>query len=331
MDNLNLDNGNSISIEELIGQIPEGLNEIQTIRYIYIKLGKFFNYNIEFLFSDKKTQEHVYNKKIDLKKIDENSKICIHIAKYLSQAINHFVKNVNATTMIRSARTEDEGDDFEHVATKVCTSNGEKYILDLTLDLYRIQNNLCTKEFGYSSYIDDDYDIISLRELRQIDNEIGYTWNELYMDEYVEQMKKEMRDINLVKEYVINNNCEEIDEQTILEYKVDFILGNMDIKNNGPIEAKQYVVYAMSEILKDEEKGRVKQFNLYNKKEKPKMTVGLRVIVNDRRIYYIREENENFRKIEFKELAELINNDWYIKSQTINNETGRIMNGEEQR
>lgn len=326
MDKINLDNGKLVTLDEIIGEIPDNLNEIEIIRYIYIKLGKFFIYNIEFLFSDRQMQEQVYSKKFDVNKIYKRKKICSQIADVLSQAINKYVKNVNAATMIRTAKTENETDDFKHIATKVCTSNGEKYILDLTLDLYKIQNNLCTREFGYASYIDDDYDIISLRELREIDNNIGYTWKGLYMDEYINQIKKEMRNIDLVKEYVINNDNNEIDEEKILEYKVDFILKNLNVTNNGPVEAKQYIIYALSEILNDNEKERVKQFNLYNDKKGLIMNVGLRIIVNDNRIYYIREDGENFRKIKFEELGELISNGWYIKSLTINNETGNFQN-----
>ena len=36
------------SIQDIIGEIPEGLNEIEKIRYIYIRLGKYFIYNINF-------------------------------------------------------------------------------------------------------------------------------------------------------------------------------------------------------------------------------------------------------------------------------------------
>ena len=62
-------------------------------------------------------------------------------------------------------------------------------------------------------------------------------------------MKKEMLDDELVKDYVIGNNIKEINNDTILKYKIDFILKNLDLRNNGPTEAKDFVVYALEEIL----------------------------------------------------------------------------------
>ena len=54
------------SIQDIIGEIPEGLNEIEKIRYIYIRLGKYFIYNINFFINEEHKQQKMYNKKIDL-------------------------------------------------------------------------------------------------------------------------------------------------------------------------------------------------------------------------------------------------------------------------
>lgn len=314
-------------IEEIIGDIPEGLNDIEKIRYIYLKLGKYFVYNINFVINENEDtkQKKVYKKEINLEKIHTRKYVCSQIAYALASSINKMVPGVSAETMYRANHELDEDEEYsetEHMATKIKTKNGEKYLLDLTLDLFRIQNNLQTKEFGFSSYIDDDYDIISLREAREMDNKIGYTFNGIYMNEFINQMKKEMLDDELVKEYVIGNNIQKINHDTILKYKVDFILKNLDLRDNGPTEAKDFVVYALEEILTDSEQKRVKQFNLYKKGDTSKMGVALRLICGEDRYYYLRKEEGNFREVNLNNICEMIqNDDWFMRSITIANES----------
>lgn len=54
---------NKKSIDTIIGQIPEGLTEIEKIRYIYIKLGKYFVYNISFFINEEHKQKKCIIKK----------------------------------------------------------------------------------------------------------------------------------------------------------------------------------------------------------------------------------------------------------------------------
>lgn len=312
------------SIQDIIGEIPEGLNEIEKIRYIYIKLGKYFIYNINFFINEEHKQQKMYNKKIDIQNIYTRKQICSQIAYALSSAINQMVEGVSASTMVRimdKRIINGELRKIEHIATKVETENGEKYILDLTKDLYRIQNNLQTKEFGFASYVDDDYDIISLREAREMDNKIGYTFHGIYMNEFLKQMKDEMVDEKLIKEYVIGNKCEGINKDTILQYKMDFILKNLDLRDNGPIEAKDFVLYALESILTEDEKKRVKQFNLYKKDSHPKMDVAIRLKCGEDSIYYLRKDEGNFQKVKLDDICKLMQNDWFMNSRTMVNET----------
>lgn len=315
------------SIEEIIGDIPEGLSEIEKIRYIYIKLGKYFVYNINFIINqnEDEKQKRVYKKEVNLENLYTRKHVCSQIAYALAGAINKMVPSVSASTMYRANHELAEDEEYgetEHMATKIETKDGEKYLLDLTLDLFRIQNNLQTKEFGFSSYIDDDYDILSLREVREMDNKIGYTHNGIYMNEFISQMKKEMLDDELVKDYVIGNDIQDITPDIILKYKLDFILKNLDLKNNGPTEAKDFVVYALEEILTASEQRRVKQFNLYKKGNTSKMGVALRLICGDDRYYYLRKEEGNFREVKLDHICEMIQNEqWFMKSRTIANET----------
>lgn len=314
-------------IEEIIGDIPENLSEIEKVRYIYLKLGKYFIYNINFIINqdEDEMKKKVYKKEINLENLYTRKHVCSQIAYALAGAINKMAPGIQASTMYRSTHQLGEDEEYgetEHMATKIETKDGEKYLLDLTLDLYRIQNNLQTKEFGFSSYIDDDYDIISLREAREMDNKIGYTYNGIYMNEFINQMKKEMLDDELVKEYVVGNNITKINHDTILKYKLDFILKNLDLKNNGPIEAKEFVVYALEEILTPSEQRRVKQFNLYKKGDTSKMGVALRLICGDDRYYYLRKEDGNFKEVKLDNICEMIQNEeWFIKSRTIANES----------
>ena len=142
------------------------------------------------------------------------------------------------------------------------------------------------------------------------------------MNEFVARMAKEMTNIELIKEYVIGNGIKDVDKDKILRYKIDFVLKNLDVKKSGPIEAKDYVLYVLESVLLPEESQRVKQFNLYNKKDGyTKMDIALRVICGDDRFYYLRKEEGNFKKVELQDILGLMRNDWFIKSATIQNET----------
>lgn len=316
-----MNNKKTVSVKDIIGKMPEDLTEIEKIRYIYLKLGKFFRYNPNIVYMDRKKLIEMYNTKIDLENITENKEVCIIISRVLAYTINSYVPESKAKMMVRKFQLNSD-DELQHTATKVETSDGLKLILDLTADLHRIQNNLCTKEFGYASYVDDVYDIISLREQRQIDNKLCYTFKGLYMDEYIERLKKEMLNTELVKKYVLKDEKNDITKDDILKYKIDFILRNLDLKNVGAIETKQFIVYILNSILTNEEKTRVKEFNMYKRhKGEFLVNIGLRVLAKDGKIFYLRAENENFNESCTEELSLLADDGWYIKSRTIQNET----------
>ena len=152
----------------------DNLTLLEKVRWIYIKAGELFSYDYTILDGDSVPR-------VDLKEGYINSyQTCFGVSEILSMLLNHIDPGIKCNVIEREGVNRGRFEE-KHRANEVIIGN-EKYILDLTLDLYLIQSGCQTKEFGFSSSPDVDYDIISLNECREMDEKMGLLKNGEYTD-----------------------------------------------------------------------------------------------------------------------------------------------------
>jgi len=219
------------SLNMLLFNVPENVSLLEKIRWLYIKAGHLFSY------------DYRIGSNIDLAKKDidfENNKInryltCTQISYLFKLMIEYLDPNLKVNIIERKG-TQIRLDGVEHVANEVIMPTGEKFILDLTLDLYLIQSGCKTRQFGFTTDASGSYDIISLFECAEMDKKLGLLKDNEYTDDKINRLKELMEQ----EKYV---NAEEK-----LNKGLD-IISSLTVKFNGAFEAKQYMNKLLLELL----------------------------------------------------------------------------------
>lgn len=235
------DNNNIVQDIELIKlTVPKGLSDLEKIRFIYIKLGQLFSYDYYV------TEEDApLFRKVDYSNIGRYQ-TCYQISEILGYLIKEIIPTSEVEVIKRDSNLR--GNSYaDHVATSVHFLDSKteieyNLILDLTLDLYRIQSDMKTKQFGYTTDRYSTYDIISDRECEKMDKKLGFVGISSYYDDV----------INSVKEYL------ECMDMTLNE-KIKFIKENLNRKFNGIHEAKMFLNDIFRTVLPDAD---FKEYNL---------------------------------------------------------------------
>ena len=169
-------------ILEVVDTIPEGVSPLEKVRWIYIKLGKLFSFT--------------YNKDI----VDPNVSIlsdyinkyetCTEISNILNEILNNIDPSIKCEVIDR--KNPNRIYTTEHNCNVITYEHDgleEKYLLDLTLDLYRIQFGLTTNEFGLCGYEGLDLDILPKMDAKKMDINLGLIEEE-YNDKKIEDIKR---------------------------------------------------------------------------------------------------------------------------------------------
>ena len=146
-------------IDMIVKNVPYNLEPIEIVRWIYLKLGSIFSYNLKILTEYEKSIEplnYKQNPNIPISRYQT----CIQISEIFSTIINNL--NIpNLSAKIIPLKLENKAYAQDHKAVEVVYGE-EKYLMDLTLDLYLIQNEFQTKHFGFTTDMENNYDIIQI-------------------------------------------------------------------------------------------------------------------------------------------------------------------------
>lgn len=218
------------SLNMLLINVPENIELIEKIRWLYIKAGHLFSY------------DYRIGANIDLAKKDidfENNRInryltCTQISYLFKLMIEYLDPNLKVNIIERKG-TQIRLDGVEHVANEVIMPTGERYILDLTLDLYLIQSGCKTKQFGFTTDASGNYDIISLAECREMDKKLGLLKEE-YTDDKINRLKEQLEQEQFLSlENKLNRGLD--------------MISSLSVKFNGAFEAKQYINKLLLELV----------------------------------------------------------------------------------
>ena len=298
---MNLKVGQNIipSINFIATSMPDDLTDLEKVRYIYINLGKLFSYDYRIV-----ADESVISKPLDYADNEiSRYQTCYQISEVLTVLINGLVPTCHAKVIERKIN----GRSFnkEHVATEVTFKDNSKILLDLTLDLSNIQAGLRTKEFGFTTNGNNDYDIISLRECEEMDKKLGFIADK-YTDDYIDEFKR-----------ILNNtNFSGKTKAEILDFKIRKIKEVLAKDFKGEHEAIRYINTLFNKILTNEELSTLKQFNLSyeNTDELNFMAI---FSFDELGLYYSYSNELGFNKIKASTVTNLLKSGWKTNSTSI--------------
>lgn len=320
-----------ISIKTIIEEMPKDLTDIEKLRYAYLRCGQILSYDRDYLYdkiNDNNGYEK-YNKEtniFDLKIENSDNKIK-GTCKQMSDIYVQTVNNIFGKEIAKEIGYNEEEQDHVAVVAKL---HGSYYFMDLYSDIYRIQKGFTTKYFAPSQkdlkkhrkrYYSIDknlnrvkYETIPQKEMKKMDEKLGYVKFDMYMDDAIEKLREEMQDKESWKAYI--EDYEKIKKKNkkdvISRWKIDFIFRY--IKNNikdedklEEIEIEKYIKKIYYSILTREEikKNKLNTIHIhYNKKP----SVLFKVDNKKGKSYYIYNDDEKgFNKVSYDELIEMKN------------------------
>ena len=243
------------NLELLIQKIPQKLTQIEKARWVYIELGKMFQYDVNFFYADHETAKEMYYQEVDIENIDQLNLIC----RPINQIYIEILKRVGIEAQIITFPGKYT---HNHVACRINTNDQKQYVTDLTMDLYRIKKGLRTQHFAYSAYEEKD-EIPFKDEMQEMDDKINYTYHGLYMEDVLQMIKEEMANPELVKEYILKDYQEKENwtESEIVEAKFYFLVQHTPFKELGHSEAKSFIIHVIQTVLEESEKRYIKQYD----------------------------------------------------------------------
>lgn len=277
--------------EEVREQIPKGLNELETLRYIYIYLGKKKQFDVRYYFGNRKTKEKIYmlaNQMLEDEKFltEKKELICTSISMNLLLLAKVF--NITLELI-----TDEEGIGA-HMYNIAKLKDGRLIKLDLQQDLSNIHVGNRTTEFGRRDYLLTE---ISDEELEQIDEKIGYKKiGKNYKDDDIKLLLTQINGKNRIDatDYILNNEM--------------FLEGLKE--SDGYIELLRYVKRTLAMCVGESS---VYVINLYrdediNRQPLPDRQYSICVFAKQKQksnIYLFKKKERRFEKVEPERIKRL--------------------------
>lgn len=344
----------------------QGLTEDECVlakaRKLEILILPYIRRNIDFFYAGgnigKKAE--AYNKPIDKNSFEKNihgkgkpiSTVCKPLCEMVAEVLQE--NGINAETVSCDA------DIFKHTDVLITTPSGKKYIINYLEEIENIQTGMNTPEFASEGYYKRRYqkfgdgfttDNKSLKGLAYIDKErlnlidrnLGYKKLGMYMNDVIEQIKKEFGDFrnimaenefltekkrneNMTKQ-CIQEKWNNMSNDEILEKKLDWIFeffnDRMDIKGYTDF-VMYYSRLLLPQILTEEEYKQLTRYNcfLYEKdipeqsriksildfeNEESKEKVRFCLIQTEDKYYAFSTKSNIYEKLSEEEVKELAN------------------------
>lgn len=220
-------------IDELKPEI-NNLSEIEKARYVYIKLGKIKEFNDDFLYGTSLSKSEIYNNEKNKQSLlindlmQSNKLICVGLSKLYKEILNRLKISCELCTVGE--------EDCRHMYNIIKTSNDETYKADLQKDMRYIHIGMSTHYFGQADM--EDLDIISKKDLKEIDKKIGYI-KEDYTDKYIQDLLKQ-RENETVKQTVT---------RALTDEKFNEIISNLGYVEAISLTRRLLIGYVNYEIL----------------------------------------------------------------------------------
>ena len=296
MEKVNVKNDNIVSdINLILFNIPENVSTLEKVRWIYIKLGELFSYDYTVVSKPKEALKELT--------FEDNYISPYQTCIQISQIMNIILNSLGPECKSKIVDTQDSVrgiNNSTHKANSVEFSNGEKYLLDLTLDLYLIQSGCQTKHFGFTTP-NGEYDILPLLECEKIDKSFGIIKYGEYTDKKINDMKSRLNSIDYSS----------MTEDEILNYKLS-MLNTLVPKFRGSHEGKMYLNKLFIEVLKT----RFKEYHLTLQRESIDELATIYKFI-DTDSWYLYTPNLGLFRTSKENIKSMLNSGWISKSNSL--------------
>lgn len=296
MEKVNVKNDNIVSdINLILFNIPENVSILEKARWIYIKLGELFSYDYTVVSKPKEALKELT--------FEDNYISPYQTCIQISQIMNIILNSLGPECKSKIVDTQDSVrgiNNSTHKANSVEFSNGEKYLLDLTLDLYLIQSGCQTKHFGFTTP-NGEYDILPLLECERIDKSFGIIKYGEYTDKKINDMKSRLNSIDYSS----------MTEDEILNYKLS-MLNTLVPKFRGSHEGKMYLNKLFIEVLKT----RFKEYHLTLQRESIDELATIYKFI-DTDSWYLYTPNLGLFRTSKENIKSMLNSGWISKSNSL--------------
>ncbi len=163
---------------EIIEEMPDDLNEIETSAFIMYKIAKERSFSSRYYWADKETRDNIYQScvnKVTKKRENKRQLICVTATKMYKEIAQRLGLDVYIIGDIKL--TKNDYSVFkpgEHISPVIRTKNGEYIKADIEWDLENIQTGRRWIKFGT---VDENQDILKTLSQEELDNvmkKIGY-------------------------------------------------------------------------------------------------------------------------------------------------------------
>lgn len=282
--------------QEIKEQMPEELNELETLRYIYIFLGKRKNFNPAYYFGNSKTKRQIYslaNRHINDEQFltEKKNLICTSISSLFMKVAREFDINVELY--------REEDGNGAHYSNIVKLKDGKIIEVDLQRDLAYIHSNRRTVYFGRLSYF---WDGLDEEELEVIDEKIGYkAKGKNYKDEDIDILCKKTKGMKTqdAVDIILKDRrfLEELkDEEGYIE-ALDYVRTTLNIcLRNAPNKSHTYVIncYRDKDVWDEVLPTRQYSMCVFSKQK------------DEQRMYLFRKKQRMFEKVSPERMKKLI-------------------------
>lgn len=296
MEKVNVKNDNIVSdINLILFNIPENVSILEKVRWIYIKLGDLFSYDYTVVSRPKEALKELT--------FEDNYISPYQTCIQVSQIMNIILNSLGPECKSKVVDTQDSVrgiSNSTHKANSVEFSNGEKYLLDLTLDLYLIQSGCQTKHFGFTTP-NGEYDILPLSECEKIDKSFGIIKYGEYTDKKINDMKSRINSVDYSN----------MTEDEILNYKLS-MLNTLVPKFRGSHEGKMYLNKLFIEVLKS----KFKEYHLTLQRESIDELATIYKFI-DTDSWYLYTPNLGLFRTSKENIKSMLNSGWISKSNSL--------------
>ena len=279
------------AIELILVNLPNDISIMESIRLIYVRLGRLFSYDYNVA-----SDINIALRKVDFENVS-NYQTCTQISEILKACLSYINKNVKCEVINRNVNVRGVRGDSHRALAVSFEEDGYQYnlLLDLTLDLFRIQSGMQTKQFAYTTDAAGKYDIIPLRECELMDRKLGLTLG--YLDE----------EINIVKDILDSSKAS-------LEDKITYIVARFSKRFMGAHEALMYYKELFLSLIDVP----FKEFNLTKEEgENVDMISLFKFDLEDRELYFLLDKNNGLELTNPLRIRRLLSCGYTIKSVTL--------------
>lgn len=290
-------------IERIIFNLPKGLSELETVRYVYLELGKLFNYDTHYAYNFNYTSRQNIFEKGKNPTFDSYDVICNSSAEILVYVLKRL--NINAECFYNA--------NISHAEAIIHSSNNKLYCCNFSGDFHFIQSNRKTKYFCNELFLEEFYkdkiknhfgvepSFIKKKELKRIDDKLGYTFHGLYMDDFIEALRKEFNKNSSPLEFE-NTQFPNLTNRKdkLLKYKFDFLINHANIINEvgtpvGFSETTRYYWNLFKNVFSEKDLKKIHRYECFfsEKLDKEDMVSCIAINFQDTILYYLYSQEQS--------------------------------------